>query len=186
MRREMFCVDCGASIGMQNSPTPRLRCDACRKIFKKQYAYNYHLENGDIIRRRAADWLVNNRERANARSAKWHAENREEQNARRKARALEKADEERIAKAACYAKNRERRIAAVNRYRMANTGKVNASIRNRKARVRGAPGKHTSEEVLNLLIKQDHKCANPHCRADLRVVKKHLDHKQPIARGGSN
>jgi 5-methylcytosine-specific restriction endonuclease McrA len=37
-----------------------------------------------------------------------------------------------------------------------------------------------------LLEAQEHRCANLHCCVDLRIEKKHLDHKQPIARGGSN
>lgn len=39
---------------------------------------------------------------------------------------------------------------------------------------------HTAE----LLAKQDHKCANPFCRA--RLGPKHIDHKTPIICGGSN
>ena len=57
--------------------------------------------------------------------------------------------------------------------------------RNYRAR-RADAGEHTSEEASALLDNQGHLCANPYCRANLRVVEKQLDHIIALARRGSN
>lgn len=56
----------------------------------------------------------------------------------------------------------------------------------RRARQYSAPGKHTVVEREALLRKQRHRCANPHCRADLRIVRKALDHIVALVNGGTN
>jgi 5-methylcytosine-specific restriction endonuclease McrA len=42
------------------------------------------------------------------------------------------------------------------------------------------------EEALAILESQGYQCANPRCRVDLRAVVKHLDHKEPLSKGGSD
>ena len=54
---------------------------------------------------------------------------------------------------------------------------------NRVARIKGASGKHTREQILELREKQKNKCAV--CRADASVSY-HVDHIVPLASGGSN
>lgn len=54
------------------------------------------------------------------------------------------------------------------------------------ARRRTAKGWHTQAQIMALLVAQGWRCANPFCKRDLRKVKRHLDHKIPISRGGSN
>lgn len=49
-----------------------------------------------------------------------------------------------------------------------------------------ATGRHTGAQSRAILIRQNYRCANPRCRADLRIVARHLDHKNPISRGGTN
>lgn len=57
--------------------------------------------------------------------------------------------------------------------------------RARKARVRNAEGSHRVEEIVALLERQKWKCAGHNCKASLRKLR-HIDHIQPLARGGSN
>lgn len=54
----------------------------------------------------------------------------------------------------------------------------------RRAAKKGAGGSHTIEDRKMILNAQHHRCAN--CKADLRKVKKHLDHIIPIKLGGSD
>lgn len=54
----------------------------------------------------------------------------------------------------------------------------------RRARKQGVGGTHTAADVAAILKAQGHRC--PYCQADLRKVKRHIDHIMPIARGGSN
>jgi 5-methylcytosine-specific restriction endonuclease McrA len=54
----------------------------------------------------------------------------------------------------------------------------------RRALKRNAPGTHTAADLIAILKAQNHRCA--YCRSDLRKAKRHVDHIQPLARGGSN
>lgn len=54
----------------------------------------------------------------------------------------------------------------------------------RRARKKEAVGTHTAADLKRILHAQGHIC--PYCRANLRKVKKHLDHVMPLALGGSN
>lgn len=56
-------------------------------------------------------------------------------------------------------------------------------VRNRRARKRGNGGKHTADQIRDLLVRQRHKC--PFCSANLRRGF-HADHIMPLALGGSN
>lgn len=59
--------------------------------------------------------------------------------------------------------------------------------RNRRARERQCPGKHTAKDVVDLFAKQHGKCAT--CKATLAKSGKrtfHVDHVVPIKNGGSN
>jgi 5-methylcytosine-specific restriction endonuclease McrA len=88
------------------------------------------------------------------------------------------------------AKRAERKVNP-NGYREANTKFYRANVakhrawgRNYKARKRGSTGAHTAAEVAEILKAQGHRCA--YCRTDLHKAKRHVDHIQPLARGGSN
>lgn len=57
--------------------------------------------------------------------------------------------------------------------------------RNRKARIRGAGGKHTVDDVEQILKLQNYRCAE--CGTSVRKREnRHIDHIMPIALGGSN
>lgn len=79
------------------------------------------------------------------------------------------------------------KLAAYDKlYREQNPDRVSAIASARRARMYGNGGSHTAEEVQELYQMQGGICANPYCCADLGTRKKHLDHMQPIARGGSD
>ena len=87
---------------------------------------------------------------------------------------------------------RERKIYQKNKQKFAKKGKIyrknNPEIfathaRNRRALLKGSEGTHTKEEILNLLKKQNYKCAN--C---LKNTQKFYtaDHIICLKKGGSN
>lgn len=82
--------------------------------------------------------------------------------------------------------NLERDQKNHSRWKRDHPDKIAQYSHARRATREGAQGSYTAGEASNLLAAQDHLCANPHCRADLRIEKKHLDHKTPLSRGGSN
>jgi 5-methylcytosine-specific restriction endonuclease McrA len=95
-------------------------------------------------------------------------------------------EERRAYDVARYAANRERERARNDEYYRRNPLRTLAKRVLRRARKNQAGGRHTAKELKALLEKQGYLCANPYCRADLRIVQKHLDHIVPLSRGGSN
>lgn len=58
--------------------------------------------------------------------------------------------------------------------------------RKRRIQKKASTGTHSIAEIEHLLIQQNHICANPYCRDDLRIVRKSLDHIVALAKGGSD
>ena len=62
----------------------------------------------------------------------------------------------------------------------------------RRARIKrlaneaGAQGFYTAQDINNLMIQQNGRCIGPSCDADFATVKRSVDHKTPLSRGGSN
>jgi hypothetical protein len=78
-------------------------------------------------------------------------------------------------------------VAAVNSAWVRNNlSVVYANGHTYRARKRGVPGRHTAAETMALLESQGFICAASHCNADLRTIKKHLDHKNPTSRPDVN
>jgi CRISPR/Cas system Type II protein with McrA/HNH and RuvC-like nuclease domain len=78
--------------------------------------------------------------------------------------------------------NKEKGKASRSRYRAKYPGKA-------RAKRRGCIGAHTQDDIFSLWEKQAHKCAVancPHEIAEQGKHKYHVDHIQPLARGGSN
>lgn len=120
--------------------------------------------NPETTRARDKRYQDANRELVRERSRSWKARNRE--------RNLEITRE-------WHAKNPD----AGALWHKNNPEKSRENVRRRRARKLAAPGSHTAADIAALLVAQKHRCAN--CGADLRKVKRHLDHIQPLSRGGS-
>lgn len=69
-------------------------------------------------------------------------------------------------------------------YRRRSIELQRANLRRYRARQRNAPGELSSNIVEILMQRQRSQCAC--CRADLQRVGHHLDHIEPLVRGGSN
>jgi 5-methylcytosine-specific restriction endonuclease McrA len=136
---------------------------ACERV--KRYA----AENPE----KRKEWVRNNRDKRREVERRWKARNPD------KVRAYSKPASKRWRLA-----NPEKRREVVKRWQDANPEIVRVNSHKRRARKAKAEGSHTPDDLRALLTAQSHQCA--YCRTDLRKVKKHLDHIQPLARGGSN
>ena len=122
------------------------------------------------IKERRRLYCLKRRDLINERNRRWHKANPEKSKALAR-RKYANADREAI---------RERhRLWHKN-----NPEKSRALSTRRRAAKLAAPGSHTGAETQAILIAQNHRCI--YCHADLRKVKRHLDHVIPLSRGGSN
>jgi 5-methylcytosine-specific restriction endonuclease McrA len=69
-------------------------------------------------------------------------------------------------------------------YRTRNPERISAGRQLRRARLKGAKGSHTGEQLKELQAKQRFKCACG-CKRSIKV-KYHVDHYVPLSLGGSN
>lgn len=103
-----------------------------------------------------------------ARNAEWHKNNPRDRHTENAVRYAANADKER-ARALAWAKAHPEERAA--------------NHANRRARVNGAEGRHTGEEIKQLLAKQKYCCSV--CKKSIENGY-HRDHIIPLVRGGSN
>jgi 5-methylcytosine-specific restriction endonuclease McrA len=138
----------------------RERSDAWRKADRERYdryRKEQYRKHSNSIKKRAAVWRRANPERA--------AE----------------------AKRRCYEAKREQYVARHKAYEKANRERFkdtrNAVTRNRRARIKQAPGKHTAADIRRLFESQQGLCAC--CAVDISKGYD-VDHVMPIKLGGSN
>lgn len=123
----------------------------------------------ECARLAALRWKHENVERSRELARRWAAENPDKKDGwRRRNMARQRAA--------------NRRYYEKNRAGMIERGK--ASFRKRRAAKKGCSGSHTIADIRVILKAQSHRCV--YCRADLRKVKRHLDHIMPIALGGTD
>lgn len=80
-------------------------------------------------------------------------------------------------------KNKDRRRFLLRRWQENNRDRVRYKNNERKARQRGADGSYSSEDIASMFSKQSGRCAS--CRKSIKAGY-HIDHIEPISRGGSN
>lgn len=78
------------------------------------------------------------------------------------------------------------RRAKGRKWRKANPEASSLCNARRRTRALNAGLLPSVNELKSMLDKQFGLCANPHCLVSLSKVKKHLDHRNPISRGGLN
>jgi 5-methylcytosine-specific restriction endonuclease McrA len=156
-------------------------CDACQRAgAARRWADN---ENREKKKAQTKAWQQANREQWYAGAKRWTDTNPERVEAYRKAWRTANKGKLAATAAAWRAENPERFKDVADAWREANRPRVRCIWRNRRARVRNADGKHTVDQIQDLLRKQKEKCAS--CRKRLKA-EYHADHIVPLARGGSN
>lgn len=145
------------------------------------------------------DWLL---PKMNAAKQKWREENREEDRRQRREVRAKNVDRYRKYQNDFYARNRDAQRERLRKYyeenpdkrasansrreawRRANRERARSYVRNRRARLKKAGGTHTAEDVEALIAGQKGCCW--WCGKQMPAGKHHVDHRIPIARGGTN
>lgn len=152
-------------------------CEVCGR----EGAARWHRQNKERVKVYDAERYAADIENRRAKARQSHAANREQRNTQSRRFHAENPDWQKK----WNASNRERVSAATRKWQIANPEKARAIRQSRHARLRGAPGKTSTEEIVRLLHTQQFKCAT--CSADIEAPSsRHLDHKTPVCRGGGN
>ena len=151
-------------------------CVACNKLIHKP---NMSAEQKEKDRIRSLNYGRKHMAKATAKVKQWRIDNPG-------ARDVWDADYRSRKRQQCRDANtrwREKRPDYFKEYQQKNIERFRAHRRNRKARVKAAPGSHTAQDVAELLKAQRGRCG--YCRVSLGAGY-HVDHIIPIKRGGSN
>jgi hypothetical protein len=170
--REKFHSRCKECRRLEYAANP----DAHRRASKRHYSK--HKARPRVLltssqkqakqKKRMTRYLAKNLERHRKKSREYAAQHREtaKQNALK-----------------WYKENSERASNNNKIYRQNNPEKVRTNSRNRRARVKGAAGRHTAAQTISIRMQQNNRCA--YCKISLDD-KGHVDHIMPLAKGGSN
>lgn len=137
----------------------------------------------ESARKRAREWYSNNKERALSNVKLYCENNGEKISERRKVYREANSEHIKVKQRSYYAANPSAYKERSRAWRKNNPESVKAYGRNRRARMVGAEGNHTNQEIMELMQKQRHECA--YCHANIRETY-HADHIVPLIRGGSN
>lgn len=149
-------------------------CIPCRKAYveekvsrEKKREYSRHYETLPEYKERRKQYRANNQEKEKERHKIYDKAHQEERRLYQKN----------------YAKIHQRkREPNWKNYHKKNIERIYANNRNRRARKKNAPGKHTAQDIRLKLQAQENKCH--YCKKEL--TKYHVDHVIPLSRGGSN
>lgn len=129
----------------------------------------YRDANKEVIRQKDRAYYEANKARVLAQCKEYRESHKEQ--TRRTGRLYREANPERI------------RSLKKEQQRRADPERLRSRVRNRRARLRAAEGKHTAEDVHRIYEQQDGKCY--WCGVVLGAGA-HVDHLTPVSRGGSN
>jgi 5-methylcytosine-specific restriction endonuclease McrA len=165
------CVECLRLYREENKVivAARIKCwRAAHPAYVGEMNQAYYRENREEMNAYSKAWRLENLEAARARDREYHAANRESRNA---------------ATALWRENNPEKYAASDKAWKDANPEKVRTNWRNRRARVVGAEGWHTKEDIDRIRLQQRGICA--YCPAKLKNGEQ-LDHIISLANGGTN
>lgn len=158
---------------------PRSLSDSPRNIRRRQlYAANPE----PVLSKNRERWAADP-EAKQAANRRAYVKKREERIAKQKEYAEQRKEEIRSYQRAYRAEHREEHKARAKADYAANRERYIAHARNREISERAA-GRYTAEEVSEIFQMQKGKCA--YCRADLKRVRRNIDHIMPIKLGGEN
>lgn len=176
------------------------KCKQCSKRhgekFRSEnpdYRKQYHIANKAHLLQQNAKWYAENRERESAKRRKYQRENvayfilyRSEHREKCRVTAAEwrlrYPNQSRLMCRDYYARHRDRLAIGNKEWRKRNPEKVKTYGFNRRARK--ASGKLSIGIFGRLMMLQKGRCAC--CRGLLKILKPHIDHIMPLARGGQN
>lgn len=172
------CVVCQSETAKSRVLT-EAQLDRVREI--KREDYRRHAEKRKA---RVREYRVENADAVALRKAEYNARNKGKLSQYFRERYVRDKAALSTAQRARYRARRPEILAKMREYRANNPEKIAALSRNAKARRKNAQGRHTSQDIHALYAAQDGRCAV--CFCDLSVTGYHVDHIEPLARGGSN
>ena len=137
------------------------------------------------VTEKAREWRRKNPDKVKAAKARYYQKHREEKLERDRQYRLANLEKKREYDRKRFHTERRQETTRQSRLRMVET--IRNGWRNRSARKRGAVGRHTAQDVTNLFLKQNGKCAG--CDIEMAISGKHryhIDHYLPLILGGSN
>lgn len=152
-------------------------------VGSKRYFTGRPCKHGHVDERRASDGSCCECQRAYARRKR--EEDSESAKAKYRSWWLENKDVARASSKAWREKNPEKYKESQRSWDARNQDVRRKMRRDRVARIKGAGGSHTAEEIESLLYYQSYRCAEPTCRKDL-VEGYDVDHVMPLCLGGRN
>lgn len=126
---------------------------------------------------------MENADRKHAAERAWRQANPEKDRLRHAAYREAHPEKHRAASVKWRAANPDKSRAATAAHQAQHPEQRRANEANRRARKRAAEGTHTQDDIAALYLLQRGKCAC--CHASIKRGY-HVDHIQPLARGGSN
>jgi 5-methylcytosine-specific restriction endonuclease McrA len=150
---------------------------------KSEYNAMYRERHRDALIKYCREWRKNNPEKMAISAANYRAKNADKILEIGRAYRLENRDKIIARCADYYAKNKDR----YSKYRSENRHIASANERKRRARLAGADGSHTHEDIERIFKMQRGACV--YCNAKLKKSgdgKMHVDHIQPLSKGGAN
>lgn len=166
-----------SEFGLANKSKDKLHiyCTACSSVRSKAWyaanrervresARNYREQNSERLSAKRREYYLQNKVRENQMSREYYQRNRDQ--------IIERMKE-----------YRESNPAYFDQWKKDNNAKVRAQRDRRRARLRGAEGEYTPQDVWDMLESQGHLCC--YCEQPLEGVF-HVDHLVPLSRRGSN
>lgn len=150
---------------------------------KSEYNAMYREKHKDALIEYGRKWRKENPEKIAISGANYRSRNADKLLEMGKAYRRKNRDKIIARCADYYARNRDR----YSKYRSENRHIASANERKRRARLAGAEGSHTHEDIDRIFKMQRGACV--YCKVRLNKSgggKMHVDHIQPISKGGSN
>jgi 5-methylcytosine-specific restriction endonuclease McrA len=150
-------------------------------------AFIWQQENKDSEKDRKAKMYAENRDKIRKQHREYYEENKDHLKA--KVASYKKDNPEKVSAWAAirYIKHKERILGVSSAWKSRNPIARRAHCQKRRAICEGADGSFNAREISDLLLRQRGKCAI--CTKKLKTEgheKFHIDHIQPISKGGSN
>lgn len=173
----------------------QFKCMECTRVWNAKYHSSASekinrkqrdLKNKDYNRKKSKERFNANRDSELEKRRKRYARSIEKHRLRDRSRRIKEKEKRNKLNREWRIKNKEKHIMSVAEWRRNNPEKDRVIRMKRRAAKVGSPEQFTASELKALLDKQEYICANPFCRCDLLKIKKHLDHKIPLSRGGTN
>lgn len=149
----------------------------------KAFSAAYRAAHPDRAKASSAAWRAANPDKVKAKGSAYYLANKEYINARNSAWSAANQEKRKACSAAYYAANKEYESVRSAAYRAANPEKNRIREHNRRARKREAGGKLSPDLAAKLFKLQRGKCA---CCGKPLGNDYHLDHRMPLALGGTN